>query len=253
VEAKRQAAERAEAERAPVSSELKRMQQAGKNLDRLPQGKIVLDAPKTMKVTEVGAVYANAGINVPDEVLRKHSSLPGGQSSEDSIRLSREMIATLTGPAFKIVATTPVQQNVAEGYPTVWSWNIEATEEGEQYLEATLYALLPSQERIASYRHTIGVTVKQQTWGEWVNSVLNKSTQEEFEALRAIAITVGGAMTVLVGWMGWAYSRRRREHGYASSTNAVRLFAPHADQTRATQSTTQRARKPKKVRAKSEV
>ena len=83
MEAERQAAERAEAERAPVSSELKRMQQAGKNLDRLPQGKIVLDAPKTMKVTEVGAVYANAGINVPDEVLRKHSSLPGGQSSED--------------------------------------------------------------------------------------------------------------------------------------------------------------------------
>jgi hypothetical protein len=93
-----------------------------------------------MGVTEVSAVYANVGLNVSDELLRKHS-LPGGQSNEDSIRLSREMLATLTGPAFKIVATTPEQQNVAKGKPTVWSWNIEATQEGEQYLEATLYAL----------------------------------------------------------------------------------------------------------------
>jgi hypothetical protein len=200
----------------PGRSELRRIQEAGKFLDRLPQGKIVLNAPTTMKVTEVRTVHANVGINVPDEVLRKHSH-PGGQSSEAPIRLSREMVATLTGPAFKIVATTPEQQNVADGYPTVWSWNIEATEEGEQYLEATLYALLPSRERIDSYRHTVGVIVKQQTWGEWVKAVLNKSTQEEFEALRAILITVGSvvgsAMTVLVGWMGWVYSRRRREHG----------------------------------------
>ena len=239
-----------------VESEIKRMEEAGKALDTLPRGKIVLDAPTTMKVTEVRTVYANVGINVPDELLRKHS-LPGGQSTEDPIRVSREMLATLTGPGFKIVATTPEQQNIAEGYPAVWSWNIEATQEGEQQLEATLYALVPmptgdkpSQWRINSYTHTIGVTVKQQTWGEWLNSVL-KSTQEEFEALKAMAVTVGSATTLLIGWMGWAYGRRRRERSKASSTTALRLFARPSGQTRATQTTTQRARKAKKLAAES--
>jgi hypothetical protein len=218
------------------------MQQAGKALHTLPAGKIVLDAPKRMKVAEVRAVYANVGIHVPDELLRKHS-LEGGQSTDDPIRVSTEMLATLTGPGFRIVATTPEHQNVAEGFPTVWSWNIEATQEGEQQLEVTLYALVPmttgdkpSEWRINSYTHTIGVTVKQQTWGEWLNSIL-KSTQEEFEVLKAISISVGSATTLLIGWMGWAYGRRRRERSEASSPTALRLFAHHRGLTRARTST----------------
>jgi len=40
------------------------------------------------------------------------------------------MIATLNGPAFEIKRTTPEKQAVAEGFPTVWEWEIEAKHDG---------------------------------------------------------------------------------------------------------------------------
>jgi hypothetical protein len=118
------------------------MKQSREALEQLPKGKIVLDAPKAMKVGDISAVHANVGINVPIEVLRKHSR-PTDQSHEAILSVSSEMAASLTGPGFAISPTTPEQQGVAEGFPTVWSWNVEAKQEGEQELEAALYVLLP--------------------------------------------------------------------------------------------------------------
>lgn len=85
-------------------------------------------------------VEANVGINVPMETLRKQLD-SRTQTFEGALGVSAEMVATLNGPAFKIDAVTPEQQTIAEGFPTVWSWNVEAKQEGEQELEATLYAL----------------------------------------------------------------------------------------------------------------
>jgi hypothetical protein len=179
-------------------------------LEQLPTGKIVLEAPKAMKVGEVREVHANVGINVPIEVLRKHSRIEDTQSTEGALRVSSEMIAVLTGPGFKIIATKPEQQSVAEGFPSVWSWDIEARQEGEQELEATLYVLLPSadkssRQRIDSYTHKIGVSVKDQTWGEWL-----KSRKEEIDAVKALTITGAGAITVVLGWLGWSYGSRKK-------------------------------------------
>jgi len=42
--------------------------------------KIVLDAPKTMKVGDIRAVHANVGINVPIEVLLRYSGRAETQS-----------------------------------------------------------------------------------------------------------------------------------------------------------------------------
>jgi hypothetical protein len=114
------------------------------------------------------------------------------------------MAATLTGPGFAITSTTAKQQGVAEGYPTVWSWNVEAKQEDEQELEATLYVLLPSRQRIDSYTHKIGVSVKAQSWTEWL-----KSSKEEVEAVHVIAITLGSAAMAVLGWLGLSYGRRR--------------------------------------------
>ena len=100
----------------------------------------MLDAPTTMKVGETRAVHANVGINVPIDVLRKYVS-ENNRKVERSLKISQEMSASLTGENFKITPTTPEKQSVAEGYPTVWSWDIEAEKEGKQKLEATLYAL----------------------------------------------------------------------------------------------------------------
>jgi hypothetical protein len=185
-------------------NETRKLQQARQTLERLPKGKIVLDAPKAMSVGDTRAVYANVGINVPIELLRKHSR-PTDQSHEAVVSVSSEMAATLTGPGFAITPTTPEQQGVAEGFPTVWSWNVEAKQEGEQELEATLYVLLPTRQRIDSYTDKIGVSVKALSWGEWL-----KSSKEEVEAVHVIAITLGSAIMAVLGWLGLSYSRRRQ-------------------------------------------
>jgi hypothetical protein len=190
-------------------NEIRKMEQARQELERLPKGKIVLDAPKAMKVGDIRAVYANVGINVPIELLRRHSR-PTDQSHEAFLSVSREMGATLTGPGFSITPTTHEQQGVAEGFPTVWSWNVEAKQEGEQELEATLYVLLPvgdksTRQRIDSYTHKIGVSIKEQSWAEWL-----KSSKEEVEAVHVIAITLGSAVMAVLGWLGLSYSRRRQ-------------------------------------------
>ena len=86
--------------------------------------------------------------------------------------MSYEVLAILSGPGFAITSVTPEKQTVAEGFPTVWEWAIEAKVEGTQELEATLYALIPdsasttAQQRIDSYTQKINVSVKPQTWTE---------------------------------------------------------------------------------------
>jgi len=182
----------------------KDLAQIVENIEQLPKGDIVLDGPNTMKVSETRAVHANVGVNVPIETLRKDVR-PGSQTDEGKLAVSSEMIAVLSGPGFKITATTPEQQSVAEGYPTVWSWDVEAKSAGDQELEATLYALTPSRQRIASYKHKISVSVMEQTWGEWV-----KSFRDEIDAIKGIVVTLSGVVTGLVGWLV-LYSDRRKK------------------------------------------
>ena len=83
--------------------------------------------------------------------------------------------------------------------------------EGTHELEATVYALVPdsasstARQRIDSYTQTIKVSVKAQTWSEWL-----KSAREEIDAVQAIAIALGGVGTAVLGWLGISASRRSR-------------------------------------------
>jgi hypothetical protein len=160
-----------------------------------------------MKVGDRRSVDARVGVNVPNEILHGHARV-GDQTTSGSLRVSYQMIATLHGPGFKITRTTPEQQMVAEGLPTVWEWDIEAKQDGVQELEATLYALIPdgpvsgnaavgSQQRIDTYTQNITVSVKAQTWGEWLQSM-----RDEINAVQAIAIALGGLGTAVIGWLG---------------------------------------------------
>ena len=192
------------------------MEQFRRALEQLPKGKIVLDAPKAMKVGDTHTVYANVGVNVPIELLRGHSR-PTAQSHEAPLSVSSEMAATLTGPGFAITPTTPEQQGVAESFPTVWSWNVEAKHEGEQELEATLYVLMPtgdrsSRQRIDSFTHKIGVTVRELTWAEWL-----KSRRDDIDAIKGIAVTFGGATMAVFGWLRWSYRRKKNEEKGAAA------------------------------------
>jgi predicted secreted protein len=115
----------------------------------------VLNGPSAMRVSETRTVYANVGVNVPMEKLRQYVR-PENQTAEGVLAVSNEMIAVLSGSGFKIAGRTPEQQSVAEGFPTVWSWDVEAKESGDQELEATLYALIGDKSRasVSTATHT---------------------------------------------------------------------------------------------------
>jgi hypothetical protein len=192
------------------------MKALGEALGALPKGNIVLIAPIAMKVGQWRRVEANVGVNVPAETLRKKLQ-PGSQAAEGTLKVSAEMAATLNGPGFKIDAVTPEQQTVAEGFPTVWSWNVRARDEGEQELEATLYAIVPNgdesfRQRIDAYSQKISVSVRELTWREWLESF-----GHEMDTAKAIVVTLGSAATALLGWFGFSLTRRRNK---ANSTRS---------------------------------
>ena len=187
-----------------------------KALEQLPKGDIVLNGPSAMKVGETRTVYANVGVKVPIEKLRE-SIRPGDQKVEGVLAVSSEMVAILNGSGFKIAGRTPEQQSVAEGFPAVWSWDVEAKESGDQELEATLYAVVGSaRQRIASYTHKISVSVKPQTWGEWF-----KSFQGEIDVVKGLVATLSAAVTAVMGWLVLYIDRRRRKGSGATPSEAT--------------------------------
>jgi hypothetical protein len=202
IEARNAAADQAAAEKRDVA----KMRARGQQLAALPKGNIVLHAPVTMKVTERSRVDANVGINVPLEVLRQQ--VPStDQTFEGSPHVSDDMAATLTGAGFKIEAITPEQQSIAEGFPTVWSWYIEAKEPGDQELVATLYAIVGTERlRVDSWTQKITVNVIELSWSEWLQAL-----SHEIDAVKAVAMTVGGIATAGLGWFGILLSRRKKK------------------------------------------
>jgi hypothetical protein len=191
-------------------SALTTMQARGREVQQLPQGKIYLNAPKEMKVGDRRSVDARVGLHVLDDTLNSHSRVDD-QSLPGSLKVSPEMVATLKGAGFLITPTSPEQQTVAEGIATAWSWEIEAKQDGLQELEATLYVLLPgspptsARQRIDSFTQKINVSVKPQTWSEWL-----KSAGEEIGALKAILLSLGAIAAAILSWLGISRKRQRR-------------------------------------------
>jgi hypothetical protein len=185
----------------------KKMAALRKAIEALPKGNIVLDAPSKMAVDDEREVKASVGLNVPITKLRQQSG-PSDQQVEGSLSLSPEMAATLSGPGFTIGQITPEKQSIAEGYPTVWTWDVTAKQEGEQKLEVTLYVLVSegnetSRIRVESYSQTISVSVRPQTWGEWLDSV-----GHGLGSVKTIVLTIGTIVTAVLGWFG-IQSRKR--------------------------------------------
>lgn len=186
-----------------------------RQLLNLPQGKIYLHAPQEMKVGDKRIVDARVGVNVPDKILQGQTH-SGDQTRKGTLRVSHEMIATLLGPGFAITHITPEKQTVAEGFPTVWEWEIEAKQKGSQELQAILYALVSdgasgtAQQYIDSYDQKINVIVKPQTWVEWL-----KSASANVDTINATIIALGSISAAVAGWFG-IFRRQRKKR--ASST-----------------------------------
>jgi hypothetical protein len=176
----------------------KELSERKETLEALPKGNITLRAPTAMKVSDKRKVEAEVGVKVPKTAERP--SPPGNSTVEGTLHLSSEMFATLEGPGFEIKAITPEQQPIAEGFPTVWSWNVEAKESGEQELQATLYAIVgekAARMRIASFTQKISVSVREQTWGEWLDSL-----GHEIGTLQGIFVAFGAVATPALAWLG---------------------------------------------------
>lgn len=148
-----------------------RLDERGETLKALPVGKIVLIAPGEMTVQETRTVSARVGVKISDEVLMG-TVTHDDQTSLKTLHVSTEMEAQLEGSSFRIVPISERVQPIAEGdFPTVWKWQVTALNEGDQILEATLYALIPDGDstarlRIDSYFGEVSVKVKPASWGE---------------------------------------------------------------------------------------
>jgi hypothetical protein len=119
-------------EPASAADERSKMLNQALTLKALPVGKIVLRAPKEMKVGDVRQVDANIGLDVPSDVLEKELR-PEDQKLEGSAHLSRKMEASLVGVGFKIIPLKPEQQTIAIGFPSVWSWSVEAKSPSQDF------------------------------------------------------------------------------------------------------------------------
>jgi hypothetical protein len=193
---------------------MSRSWQRGDALRALPVGRIVLLAPAKMKVGDARQVEANVGLDVPEDVLKRNLR-SGDQKLESIARVSTEMAATLTGAGFKITPVSPEQQTLAVGFATVWTWTVEAKEQGEQFLEATLYALVPEgtntpRQRVDSYTQKISVDVRERTWGEWFEAF-----GRQFDEAKSIVIALFGLGTVITGWLGISFAFRAKKKARA--------------------------------------
>jgi hypothetical protein len=181
-------------------SEIEKMKALGKAVEKLPKGNIALRAPGKMTVGDQREVRAIVAFDVPMAALREQlGSAPTDQKREGSLSISNDMAATLAGPGFTIESTTPQNQSIAEGNLTVWSWNVTAVQEGEQELEATLWVFVTegtksTQLRVESFTQKINVSVRAQTWSEWLESI-----SREVVAVKTILI----AIAAILAWFGF--------------------------------------------------
>jgi nitrogen fixation/metabolism regulation signal transduction histidine kinase len=159
----------------PSSTEgqsLESMKALGLKYAELPDGKVALNAPSQMRAGQPHQVEARVGIGVSQEKLEA-AFKQGDQHFSGTAKVSYRMSAQLSGPSFKIQETTPSQQLVAFGVPTMWRWIVEAEEEGSQDLTVTLYAVVPNDNSgevsllVDTFTQRILVEVKELTWSEW--------------------------------------------------------------------------------------
>ena len=194
---------------------LEALQKRREALEHLPKGSVVIDGPTTMKVGEKREFDAIAGLGISVEDLKKTLPLQSGaQRSTEPLRISSVMAATLSGPGFSIEAAASEQQAMAEGSPTVWSWKLEALEEGDQELIVTLYALLPggdktARQRIDSYVHKVTVNVRPQSWTEWLEAL-----GKEFDAVKGIVVALFGMATVNFRLVWYFICAAQRSRGF---------------------------------------
>jgi hypothetical protein len=179
-----------------------KMDALGHAVALLPQGQIILLAPKVMTVGDKQKLEARVGLNVSfDQIAKSISSARNVE--QGTLHVSPEMIATLDGAGFKITPLTPEKQSIGQGLTTAWSWTVDAEQEGDRELTATLYALvtMPGSEvrqRIDSYAQNIHVAVRARTFGEWLEYLSKQA--KSLNGLVVAGVGIATAFGISLHW-----------------------------------------------------
>jgi hypothetical protein len=178
----------------------------GALLAKLPLAKVVLDAPKDMTSGDKKQVELRLGVNVPDQELTRPNE-PHNQQIPGEAHVSAQVQVDLDGPGFVIEPKTARQQSIAEGFPAVWRWDVQAQDPGERVLTATIYALVADNgatapQQVKSYSQPVEVRVKPKSLSEWLSDIA-----QDADKVKAILGSIAAIAAIVGGWFGFTKLR----------------------------------------------
>lgn len=176
---------------------------------------LVFNPPVEIEIGERVSVIAGLSVSItPDELIEElESRLEGRWNREglqDGVEVTGRIRAALSGEeGFTVIPIPPEVQGLQVDDPTIWRWNIEATNEGRNRLALSIYELVTVDGNetailMASDAKLIEIT---ESWYRWaVNFV-----QDNWRWLWATILVP--LMTIFWGWI----QRRQKPRSAARS------------------------------------
>ncbi|VVN47239.1 hypothetical protein [Pseudomonas fluorescens] len=178
-------------------------------IDRLIEGKLKHTVPDRISAYGETAVELVIGVLSSDEEMqaridsdKKNMHTLIGPVKSETLKVSAEMEATLTGTNFEILPAGPVRRYLSSGEPTVWQWTIKPKDHGTFPLRMTVEAVLTignekTTRLIKTYEDTVYVEAN---W--WAISI---AFVKENLAWFWGAIVIGGAKFI------WGFFEKKRQ------------------------------------------
>ena len=132
-------------------------------LDKLPMGNVAFNAPATININDTASIQLILSLSKPVAELKQMIEAEGEKQGE-SVKVSDQMEARLTGVHFQIHAVTPETQAISSREETRWAWEVKPLMAGRQRLHLTLAAEFnvaghPTQRTIRTFDKNIEVNV----------------------------------------------------------------------------------------------
>jgi hypothetical protein len=177
--------------------------------EELRQGHVVYNPPRRMRLGQTKQIEVRLTRQFTSSAATSLSG--GGPPLVEEVPIATRMKAELTGEAFRIEAhgNPAVQRIGREGYRS-WIWSLTPTKSGKQYLNLTIYALLPEEGSEEPLDHrvfsrTIEVDVSP------VQSVMSWLGINWDKVLAALGITGIGIFGAIKAVPQWVRRRRQRK------------------------------------------
>ena len=173
-------------------------------LDKLPVGNIAFNAPASIYLDKTASIELILSLSKPIEELKQMIEAEGEKQGE-SIKVSNQMEARLTGPYFQIHAVTPESQAIPSNEVTKWQWEVKPVKAGQQKLHLTLISKFtvqgqPTSRTIRTFDKTIEVNV---TLSQKVTVFWEKFGQWLWAG-------------IIIPVAGWLWKRRKASQGGAA-------------------------------------